>query len=97
MAKTFLHPIVAETDLWYRKIGNKEYKITSSETTPAPNSRNRIFYTHSFYLHDNYRHDRVVYEWLSREQVEKLFDSIIEKLTADNKDSHAFDLMDRKR
>ena len=85
MTKTFLHPIVAETDLWYRKIGDKEYKITSSETTPAPNSRNRIFYTHSFYLHHS-RYDRVVFERLSREEIEKLFDSIIQKLTTDNKE-----------
>lgn len=89
MAKTFLHPIVAEIDLWYRKIGDKEYKITSSETTPAPNSRNRIFYTHSFYLHHYSRYDRVVYERLSREEIEILFDSIIQKLAADNKDNHA--------
>lgn len=84
MAKTFLQPLVREMDLWYREIGDKKYKITSSETTPAPNSRNRTFYTHSFYLDDHYRHDRVVYERLSREEIEKLFDSIILKLTVDN-------------
>jgi hypothetical protein len=84
MAKTFLQPTVREIDLWYREIGGKEYKITASETAPAPNSRNRIFYTHSFYLNDYYRHDRAVYEKLSREEIEKLFDSIIQKLTVDN-------------
>jgi murein L,D-transpeptidase YafK len=84
MAKTFLQPLVKEIDLWYREIGDKEYKFTSSETTPVPNSRNRTFYTHSFYLDDYYRHDRVVYEKLSREEIEKLFDSTIQKLTVDS-------------
>lgn len=84
MAKTFPQPTVAEIDSWYRQIGNKEYKITSSETTPAPDSKNRTFYTYSFYLDEHYRHDRVVYERLSRAEVEKLFDSIIQKLTVDN-------------
>jgi murein L,D-transpeptidase YafK len=84
MPKTFLHPIVAEIDLWYRKIGNKEYKLTSSETIPGPNSQNRTFYTYSFYLDEHYRHDRMVYERLSREEIEKLFDSTIQKLTVDN-------------
>lgn len=88
MTKTFLHPTVAEIDAWYRKIGDKEYKLTSSETTHAPDSKNRTFYTYSFYLDEHYRHDRVVYERLSREQVEKLFDSIIQKLTVDNMARH---------
>lgn len=84
MPKTFLHPTVAEIDLWFRKIGNKEYKLTSSETIPSPDSRNRTFYTYSFYLEEHYRQDRMVYERLSREEIEKLFDSTIQKLTVDN-------------
>jgi len=84
MAKRFLQPTVTEIDVWYKKIGTKEYKITASETTPALDSPNRTFYTHSFYVDEDYRHDRVVFERLSREAIEKLFDSIIQKLTADN-------------
>jgi len=70
--------------LWHRKIGPKEYKLTSSETIPDPDSRNRTFYTYSFYWDEHYRHDRMLYEKLSRKEIEKLFDSTIQKLTVDN-------------
>ncbi len=84
MEKRFPEPTVTQTDLWYKKIGAKEYKLTASETTPAQGSRNRTFYTHSFYMDENYRHDRVVFERLSREEIEKLFEVTIQKLTGDN-------------
>jgi hypothetical protein len=76
-------PTVREIDFWYKKIGDKEYKITGSETTPALYSKKRTFYTYSFYMHEYYRFVQVVYDKLSREQVEKLFESTIEKLTVD--------------
>ena len=84
MEKRFPEPTVTEVDVWHKRIGTREYKITASETTPAPDSRNRTFYTHSFYIAEDYRHDRVVHERLSRQEIEKLFDSIIQKLNADN-------------
>jgi hypothetical protein len=84
MVKKFPQPTVTQIDLWYKKIGAKEFKITASETTPALDSGNRTFYTHSFYMEEDYRHDRVVFEKLSREEIERLFDATIQKLTADN-------------
>lgn len=84
MVKRFPQPTVTETDVWRKRIGTKEYKITASETTPAPDSRNRTFYTHSFYMAEDYRLDRVVFEKLSRTEIEKLFEVTIQKLTSDN-------------
>jgi hypothetical protein len=82
--KKFPDPTVTQIDLWYKRIGAREYKITASETTSALQSTNRTFYTCSFYMDEDYRHDRVVYEKLSRGEIEKLFEATIQKLTLDN-------------
>lgn len=79
--KLIPQPMVAEIDSWEIEIKETKYKLTIHQTTPHRETEDgRIFFTYSFHHHEYSRSQRVLYERLSREEVEQLFESIIKEL-----------------